>query len=110
MGTSLQNGWYKDMKGMGCKEINSDIVHDHYPQPPWKRRPVETAHSELVDISPKTVFNLVALVAGAKLNDDALSDMLEPVGGLLMVGTLGTLVDRVEWLEIEDLDISVGLG
>lgn len=31
-------------------------------------------------------------------------------GGLLTVGTLSTRVDGVKWLEIEDLDTSMGLG
>ena len=74
---------------------------------------METARSELLNISLESVLDLVGLVARAKLDDDAghtLGDALELSSGLLTVGTLGTLVDGVERLEVEDLDTSVGRG
>ena len=73
----------------------------------------ETTHSEFLNVSLEPVLDLLGLVAAAKFDDDAghaLGDTLELSGGLLTVGNLGTLVDGVEWLEVEDLDTSVGFG
>ena len=63
----------------------------------------ETTHSEFLNVSLELVLDILGLVAAAKLNNDAghtLGDALELSGGLLAVGTLGTLVDGVERLEI----------
>lgn len=73
----------------------------------------ETTSSVLLNISLETVLDFVGLVACAEFDDDtghALGDTLELAGGVLAVGDLGTLVDGVEWLEIEESDSSTGLG
>jgi hypothetical protein len=73
----------------------------------------ETTHCEFLNISLKPVLDIIGLVAGAELDNDAghtLSDALEFAGGLITVGTLGTLVNGVEWLEVKDLDTGMGLG
>ena len=73
----------------------------------------KTTHSEFFNISLESVLDFLGLVAAAKLNDNTghtLGDTLELAGGLLTVGNLGTLIDGVKWLEVENLDASVGLG
>ena len=73
----------------------------------------ETTSGVLLDILLKTVLDVVGLVAGAKFDDDTshtLGDTLKLAGGFLAVGDLGTLVDGVEWLEIEELDARTGAG
>ena len=73
----------------------------------------ETAHSEFLNIGFEPVLDILGLVSGAKLDDDAghtLGDTLKLAGGFLTVGALGTLVDGVEWFEVEDLDTGVSPG
>ena len=73
----------------------------------------ETTHSEFLNVGLEPVLDLIGLVAGANFDDDAghtLGDALELAGGFLTVGTLGTLVNGIEWLEVEDLDTGMGLG
>lgn len=73
----------------------------------------ETTSGVVLDIGFEPVLDLFGLVAAAKLNNDtghALGDTLELASGLLTVGDLRTLVDGVEWLEVEELDTGAGAG
>ena len=73
----------------------------------------ETAHGEFLDVGFKPVLDVFGFVTRAKLDNDtghALGDALELAGGLLTVGALGTLVDGVKWLEVEDLDTGMSSG
>jgi hypothetical protein len=69
----------------------------------------KTTRGILLNISLKLVLEFFGLVARAEFDDDtghALGDTLQFAGRLLAIGDLGTLVDGVEWLEIEELDAS----
>lgn len=71
----------------------------------------ETTGSEFLDVLLELVLLLLGLVAGTELDDDTghtLGDTLQLAGGLLAVGDLGTLVDGVEGLEVEELDTGAG--
>lgn len=67
----------------------------------------ETSSSELFDVVLKLVLDFRGLVSGAKFDDDTghtLGSSLELASGFFSVGDLGSLVDRVEGLEVEELD------
>ena len=67
----------------------------------------ETTGSVLLDVDLVPVLELLGLVVSAKADDDAghaLGDVLQLARRLLVVGDLGTLVDGVEWLQVEQLD------
>ena len=73
----------------------------------------ETTGGKFLDVILESVLDLVGLVAGAKLDDDAghtLRDALKTAGRLLTVSTLGALVNGVEGFEVKDLDALVSLG
>ncbi len=71
----------------------------------------KTTGGVLLDVLLKLVLDFLGLVARAEFDDDTshtLSDTLELASGLLAVGDLGTLVDGVKRLEVEELDSSTG--
>jgi hypothetical protein len=67
----------------------------------------KTTHGELLDVGLDTVLEPLGLVAGARLDDNTghtLGEMLRLAGSLLEVSSLGTLVDGLAGLEVEELD------
>lgn len=73
----------------------------------------ETTGCVFLNVSLEPVLEVLGLVAGAEFDDDtghALGDTLELAGGLLAVGDLGTLVGRVERLEVEQLNAGTCAG
>ncbi len=73
----------------------------------------KTTVGELLNVSLKTVLLLLSLVALAEVDDDGshtLGNTLDLAGRLLEVSDLGTLVNRVEGLEVKELDTSTGVG
>lgn len=71
----------------------------------------ETSSSELFDVVLELVLDLGGLVSGAEFDDDTghtLGGSLELASGFLSVGDLGSLVNRVEGLEVEELDTLSG--
>jgi len=67
----------------------------------------ETTSSELLDICLELVLHGIGLVSGAKLDDDtghSLRSALDFVVSGVEVRDFGTFVDRVEGLEVEELD------
>ena len=78
-------------------------------------RGTETMHSEFLDVGLEPVLNLLGHVAGANVDNDAGHTIgyalaSEFPDGFLMAGTLSTLVNGVEWLEVQDIETGVGLG
>jgi len=72
----------------------------------------ETTTGKLLNIVLKLVLELVGLVAGTEFDNDTshtLGGTLEPASVTLVgVSDFGTLVDRVERLEVEELDTLTG--
>jgi len=71
----------------------------------------ETSSGKLLDVGFELVLKLGGLVSGAQIDDDTshtLGGSLEPVVSLVEVGDLSSLVDRVERLEVEELDTLSG--
>ena len=72
----------------------------------------ETTHCEFLNISLKPVLDIIGLVAGAELDNDAghtLSDALEFAGGLITVGTLGRLSTGLNGLKSRILTLAWAL-
>lgn len=90
------------------------------------RERTQTAAGKLLDIVLELVLELGRLVARAEFDDDtcqsqsasgwyertshALGHTLHLTIGILGVGDLGALVDRVEGLKLDELDAGAGLG
>jgi len=73
----------------------------------------ETTEGVLLNVGLETVLELFILVASAKVDDDGghtLGNTLELAGGLLTVGDLGTLVNGVEGLEVEEGNSGTSAG
>lgn len=67
----------------------------------------ETSSSELFDVVFELIFDFGGLVSGAKFDDDTghtLGSSLELASGFFSVGDFSSLVDRVEGLEVQELD------
>lgn len=67
----------------------------------------ETSSGELFDVVLELVFDFGGLVSGAEFDNDtghALGGSLELASGFFSVGDFSSLVDRVEGLEVQELD------
>lgn len=72
----------------------------------------ETSSGKLFNVLLELVLHLRGLVPGADVDDDtghSLGDSLDGAGRLLDVGRLGSLVNGVEGLEVDELDTGSGV-